>query len=61
MKNLTKLINHHLDRLKQEINAAPSGGGLGSLREFLSNLQGSIQAFVVLLDEIETVDKKESK
>lgn len=51
--DLTNLINRRLDRLKNEISSAPSGGGLESLRAFLLKIERSIEKFLILLDEIE--------
>jgi len=53
--SLTELINDNLDKLKAEVNAAPMGGDMESLREFLGKIQGGIQVFASLIDEIEAI------
>ncbi|WP_300461283.1 hypothetical protein [Desulfobacula sp.] len=55
-QTLTDLINTRLDRLKDEVNSAPAGGGLESLCEFLDRLQDSIGSFERLLDGIQMLE-----
>ena len=50
---LTNLINHKLDRLKDEISSAPNGGGLENLKAFLLKIKISIEKFLILLDDLE--------
>jgi len=51
MKILTELINKRIDRLKNEFNNFPAGGGIEKLREHLVLVQAGIRSFINFIDQ----------
>ena len=51
--NLTRSINNRIDKLKNEVNNLPGGGGLEVLKVDLQNIQRTIDNLMNKIDEVE--------
>ena len=51
--NLTRSINNRIDKLKNEVNNLPGGGGLEVLKVDLQNIQNQINNLINKIDDVE--------